>query len=743
MKLLLLGEYQADDGYLTVFQRLPALFGHKVVQLNSRQVNTATVAAACRKAGIEGILISQTAFLQVALEDQEDYIPPPGNKKPTLDFYAGSWLDVEGIPAVVLNPLERLMSISYEKFVVDRYISKLTKPDRWYPVTEFKWTTITEEENWDDLEHRFNEADLIGIDIETPGDELRSISCISYTLYFHKTKSTASYCLGFESLWQWALMRRLNATDPPKVFQNGLYDNSYFARWGAPVHNWLYDTLLFSHSWLAELPKTLDFMSTFYLRKVRNWKNDGKTGSFRDLCQYCCYDSWATVNSLLAMVAEAPAWAFNNYLEEFPLVFPAINAGLEGIPIDVTKFKEVGKIKEQEAEAIRERLSSLLGVADFNPNSPVQVKKLFQVLGLNLDSTDKAAMLKAKAAHPLADFLLSMVTEYREATKLVSNYFQEGKLWNGRLFYTFNPGGTDSGRLACVASAFWCGFQIQNIPRGDILKQCFLAEDGWYWAEPDKAQSEARCVGYLSGDENLIALVESEKDYHSWNAQAFFGIPYEKIYAQELKKVLDRIIRDLAKRTNHGANYNMGGRVMLDTMGPKMVVKAKKVLKLPAHYTLVQVCDYLLSRYEAAYPDVKGTWYQHVINTIEMTKKLISPLGWTRQFFGNPKRSKPALNSAVAHAPQNLSVSIINREWKAIWRATLYGELKNRVRIKAQIHDSLPFIYRDRAAALRVQEMMNTAVPVTDPRGKTRILRIPTDMSLGPPEGATRWSEIK
>ena len=44
-----------------------------------------------------------------------------------------------------------------------------------------------------------------------------------------------------------------------------------------------------------------------------------------------------------------------------------------------------------------------------------------------------------------------------------------------------------------------------------------------------------------------------------------------------------------------------------------------------------------------------------------MTKKLVSPLGWTRYFFNDPRASKPALNSAVAHSPQNLSVSIINK----------------------------------------------------------------------------------
>src|SRR5205814_240994 len=128
---------------------------------------------------------------------------------------------------------------------------------------------------------------------------------------------------------------------------------------------------------------------------------------------------------------------------------------------------------------------------------------------------------------------------------------------------------------------------------GDSVKQCAIADPGWLLAEIDKAQSEARCVGYLSGETKLISLVESDKDYHSWNASAFFGIPYSAIYDQEKKKVLDKVLRDLSKRTNHGANYNMGAGVMLDTMGPKFVSRAKTLLKLQPYMRLKDVCQHL------------------------------------------------------------------------------------------------------------------------------------------------------
>lgn len=753
MRLLLITD-GAGDSYLPNFERLSSLFGHKVLKLSTPQNNTANVQAACIKAKIDGILLNDPHFLNRALHDLPDFIAPPNNKRLTLDDYAGSYFLLrQSLPVVVLNPLDRLVTVPHERFVVDRYVSKLTKPGNWWKQTPFNWKMITES-NLEEAINRVQQSRLLSVDIETPGDELRSISCVSYTAYFPETRSTESYCIGFDELWQWEAIKRINDTPVAKIFQNGMYDNAYFMRWNAPVRNWLHDTQHLFHSWLSELPKRLDFISSFALREVRFWKNDGKTGRFDDLCRYCCMDSWVTLNAYLALLAECPSWATTNYLQEFPLVFPGLTAGLEGMDIDFPRFKEVAEKKEKEVEAIRGRISKILGLEfeyknkkkpGFNPNSPKQVGNLFSLLGVGyLGSTDKANMLKAKYAHPLNEFLLTLVTDYRQASKLHSNYFQGGKLWDGRLYYTFNPAGTDVGRLACNESSFWCGFQIQNIPRGDILKQCMVAPPGWYIGEADKSQSEARCVGYLAGDKNLIDLVEGPHDYHAWNAQQFFGIAYEKIYDEANHKTLDTEIRDLSKRTNHGANYNMGERVMLDTMGPKKVAVAKRVLNLPPSWSLLKVCAYLLQRYAETYPSVKGSLYEHIINTIEMTKQLVSPLGWVRVFFGNPRKHKPSLNAAVAHAPSNLSVSIVNKEWYAIWRRSIYGDFRGHVRIKAQIHDSLLFLHKGLQYAQAVHEMMQTSVAVKGADGVTRNMKIPTDLSTG--KGgklATRWSELK
>lgn len=186
----------------------------------------------------------------------------------------------------------------------------------------------------------------------------------------------------------------------------------------------------------------------------------------------------------------------------------------------------------------------------------------------------------------------------------------------------------------------------------------------------------------------------------------------------------------------------MGAGVLLETMGPKSVAEARLLLKLPASWTLLQVCQHLLNTYEKTYPEVKRDWYDDIKRTIKLTKKLVSPLGWTRYFFSDPATNKPALNAAVAHGPQNLSVSIINPAFYRIWKDSVYGDLRDRVRLKAQIHDSIFFAYRGAEVPEIVRERMKNPVQIKDIKGVTRTMLIPPDMSIGS-GNAKFWADLK
>lgn len=707
--------------------------------------------------GIAGIVCTNQEFLVRLLHQQPDFTPPNNRRGITLDDYQGSLLRTprDKIPVVILNPLENLATVPWATPAAKRFISKLTRPQDFFPQMPFKWEVGTPTSLPEIFERWKKRARLISIDIETAvGDPDRRINCVGYAAWFPDTRDCECVVIPFTDLFFHAWVQQFNNLPQPKVFQNGLYDNLYFARWNATVHNWLHDTQHLFHSMFSEYPKRLDFVTAYALRDIRYWKDDGKSGDLLDYYRYNARDCWATLNAYLALIELAESYAVKNYLKEFPLVFPCLHVEMEGLRWDSARAKEVSEKMAAEVLVEERDFCKMIAAPNFNLNSPKQVKDLFKVLGVgHLPTTGAADMLKAQAAHPLNNRILGDLVAIKKKKKLLSYYFAEGKIWNDRLFYKSNPAGTDTGRLASTESSFWCGLQIQNFLRGETVKQCVTADSGWLLCEIDKAQSEARCVGYLAGETALIELVEGPHDYHSWNAASFFGVPYESIYDEVAKKQLNPALRDLAKRTNHGANYNMGANVMLATMGPKKVSQAKKVLGLPSSMSLKDVCAYMLRVYEKTYPRVKGLWYDSIIKEVALTGRLVSPRGRTRIFFGKPSRqNKPLLNAAVAHPPQDLSVDIINEEFYNVWRASVYDgyykngsyiscSLRGVVRTKAQIHDSIFFQYRaDRPDAPGiVAKIMDTKVAVTGADGVTRTMYIPSDIS----KGGERWSELK
>lgn len=753
--LLHLGTSADTDENGTLGRKLAGLTAGMQVAWKQRLTTPDTLAeidAQCQRAGISGIVCSNPGYLERLLYAQSDFIPPSSKRGITLDDYQGSLLRTPaGIPVVVINPLENLLTVPYATPAAKRFISKLAGSHNWFQQTRFEWSLGTAD-TLPALFEKAGRATLCSIDIETPDPCTpdRTINCVGFCFYYADTHTTECVVIPVKDEFHLAWIRKFCNLPCPKVMQNGLYDSLYLLRWRCPVHNWLHDTQHLFHSWYSEFPKRLDFISAFALREIRYWKDDGKSGNLEDYYRYNAKDCWATLNSYLALLAECPDFALRNYVKEFPLVFPAITCELEGIAVDEERFVKVKAEIEQEVNKQEADFQTMIAAPGFNVRSPPQVKNLFKVLGVgHLPDTSKPSMLKAQASSTFNNRILTEVTEIRENKKLLSTYLVPEKFWHGRVYYKLNPAGTDTGRLASAESSFWCGLQIQNMPRGKQIKQFLISDPGWLLCEIDKAQSEARCVGYLSGETALINLVESAHDYHSWNASAFFGVPYESIYDEPNKKTLNKDLRDLSKRTNHGANYNMGPGVMLDTMGPKNVAKAKLMLRLKG--SLKDVCKFLLEKYEATYPKVKGIWYDSIVREITETGKLVSPLGWTRVFFGNNFSNKRNLNAAVAHPAQNLSVDIINIEFYDVWRCSIYGayyrksqgeiqyDLRGLVRLKAQIHDSIFFQYKGENTPKLVEALMQTRVPIRGADGVTREMLIPSDISAG----KSRWSELK
>ena len=692
------------------------------------------ISSYCKAREITGVITTSPVLL-------DKLLPLRDNKKaPSIDNYAGSIFQKSDLEILVINPLEQLISVPYGKFLTSRYITKLTSQAKWVTPPEFNWCVLTSK-NVQDEYNKSLSASLCAVDIETFKLNL-AIRCIGFThlTLVAGTYTSRSVVLPMDNDWclEWA--QKFLALPSAKILQNGKYDINYLMRYGLIMENYVWDTATLMHSWYAELPKDLASLSAFFVRDSMYWKDLAETNDLEQYYLYNAKDTHQTALVLLAWIKEAPAWAVANYKMEFPLLFPCILSELTGIKRDMPTLTRVRNEYVTKIEAANKRLSLEIGVPNFNTNSPKQKKALLTVLGCaDLDATDEKNLAKARLRHPLNSRILSQVSTIQKMRKLESTYLCEGKELNGRILYSLNPHGTDSGRLASKEHHFWCGLQVQNIPRGKEVKQTLVADDGFYFAESDLEQAESRDTAYITGDRNLIAAVSSGKDFHATNASSFFGIPYENIYDDSTKETLDKPLRDLAKRVNHGASYNMGWSVLIDTMGEDKIAEARRLLKLPSRWTLREVAEHLLSVFAKTYPAVRNDYQLWVKHQVALHSKFTGATGWTRYCFSDPSKSKPALNSYIAHNPQSLNAMVLNKAFMRVFYEIALREPKD-FKLLGQIHDSIPFQYRigREDLAWKVKELMEIPVKITDIAGIERTFTVPAALKLG----GKKWSDL-
>jgi DNA polymerase I-like protein with 3'-5' exonuclease and polymerase domains len=677
-------------------------------------------------------------------------------KSRVLQDYMGSFFTQRGKTFLILPPLAWQHTVNYGAFLIKRYLTKLSAPDDWPTYSPFKYRVVDEVDAAESADTYFNKygksATAVAVDIETLSDYDESadkwtpvITCLSIC----DIDTLETICIPLRSEQQYLLAKRILEAPIPKIFQNGKYDISYLLLWRIETAKYYFDTMNLAHAIYSELPKRLSFIASFYLREVTFWKDENTMLDQQAHYRYNAKDAYNTACVFLAQLRNLPDYAYKNYLRQFPKEHVCLYMGFNGLPLDTVALKDARATTVSEVEKLGEELEAFT-YKGFNPNSPKQVLDVINAMLGWLKkplakSTDDAVLRELSVTHPLLAVFIDKLVKYRERSKYFSTYLNAKPLCN-KIFYTISTCGTDTGRLSSAASSFsYCvrikrngegewenfGTQIQNLP--PEYRKVIRAPEGWKFAEVDYAQSESRCTAYLAQDTTLIQTVESSPDFHSTNASLFFGIPFEQLYDVKEKKKLNKELRDLAKRVNHGANYNMGAGVLLQTMGLQHVRKAQELLKLPKDWGPLAVCEYLLKCFDTTYPRIRKGYYNEVTKEILETKKLVSPLGWTRYCFGDPLK-KLNLNAYVAHGPQNLSVQILNEGM-----AKVYAQLVDKTfRLLAQIHDSLLIMYKDTPENIeklhKVVEFVT--IPVTI-HGRTMV--IPPELSYG----KDVWGDLK
>lgn len=689
------------------------------------------------------------------------------------------------IPVVVLQSPEQLTYSNKAKFVWEHMISKLYDKERWLTAPKMEWTLV-DDDNSVELVRKFSEPSCIlqGVDVETKLLEIDPsiankdtykgiptagmwylghartgagakakrlaylapiLTCVGYTGIFRNAKTgvltSHTIVIPITSTRMIGVMKRMNKTKAPKVMHNGRYDAMYFLRYGAPLHNWVYDTYGLMHCWYSELPRALFNVTAFTLRNHVYWKDE--SGS--NLYEYNAKDCHATAWACLRMLQTMPDWAWDNYQGIFKQVFPCITCAVEGFKEDPVESKILWQ-KYQASIKEDQTWWDTVVTKHFNTNSPPQVKQLFQsILATGVKKCDKPTLKNIVHKHPMWRLFVDKLIATRESKKADSTYMNI-TLFADRVLYELDPFGTETGRYASKASSYWCGTQAQNMP--DYTKSKFIADIGYELNAIDNAQSESRTTAYTTNDSKLIEAVEKARDFHVRNASLFFGISEDRLF--ELKELADPLFKKyrnkIGKKLNHGANYNMEANMMIIQMTVEGIIEAKHTLNLPGRWTLVEVAQYLLDCFDKAYPSIRsreeGGYHKQIIDEVAETGKLVTPDGWTRiTFHTDPENNKKDMNVLVAFKPQSWSVRIINRAFFDAWLQ--YQIVEGKMRMKAQIHDELMWQNKPedseylKAGVSKLMARPNEFLcPVTK---ETKTMIIPND----PCPSGTRWSDLE
>lgn len=187
------------------------------------------------------------------------------------------------------------------------------------------------------------------------------------------------------------------------------------------------------------------------------------------------------------------------------------------------------------------RFSPLLNT--FNLKSPKQLKWMLEaVTGKKLTSTNRETIDQLIEEYPDIPFLTA-IGDLRKYNKYMDTYvigLIDVMNADGRVHCTFNLHGTETGRLSCSEP------NMQNIPRMKLIKNLFVAPEGYKLVQFDYSQAELRVLAWLSQDEYLRDSYRDGKDLHDAMALKIFGEGFTKEQ------------RVQAKTVNFGVPYGRG-----------------------------------------------------------------------------------------------------------------------------------------------------------------------------------------
>jgi len=508
----------------------------------------------------------------------------------------------------------------------------------------------------------------VTFDIETDrGDQ---ITCIGFA-YSKQDSVCIPICYSGNSWWtpeeELAIVQKIRelflVPTVNFIAQNAQFDMTYLRdKWGVKVVNLWMDTMIAFHCIYPELRKGLDFLCSIYT--LRPYYKDSGHGGPDKLWKYNCLDTVATWECAMEIEKELKEFRTHDFYREYshPLIKPLMEMQRRGVRIDMKKRAEIDATLTKNIEEMQTKLIAVVG-HDLNPNSHKQMKEfLYTELNLPVQRNRATNNITANAeaveklAKKFPNPVFELILDIRKARKLLSTYIQAPIESDGRIRCSYVITGTITGRLSSRESIYGFGTNLQNIPRGNLVRGIFIPNEGKMFVNADLSQAEARVVAYIAGESRLQALFSNPNgDVHIRNAALIFGKRVEEVTGAE---------RQLGKTLVHAANYGIGARTFGAHIGKSQ-----------------NEAQQLLNQYHAMYPCIK-LWHRQVEEQLRKTRTLRTPLGRARTFFN--RWSPQLIKEAVAYVPQATVSDLLNHSLVRAWNA-----LPQDWEILMQVHDSV------------------------------------------------------
>jgi len=381
-----------------------------------------------------------------------------------------------------------------------------------------------------------------------------------------------------------------------KIAQNGKFDTKFLhSNFGMrvcsqvdPVQSLYFDTMLAHHLIDENSRHKLEILAEKYV--------DSNAARFEDeLLKHCPKGKkdkmWLVPLDVLSVYACADAdytfqlfEKFDSILESqgladlfyeiiMPLAHILVVMEVGGIRLDTDYMTSTSKKLQDKMKQIETGIYKEVG-REFNLGSPKQLQEvLYETLrlptvGLKRTktgfSTDMNTLNILKDKSPVAKSLV----RWRKYKKLDGTYYQGilKKAVDSFIHATFNiasdtgKGGTVSGRLSSANP------NMQNQPRGPLVKRGYIAQDGYTLITSDFNQLELVVIAHLSQDPEMCRIYREGGDIHSETTIEIFDLSTS---IKEVKKNHPEE-RNLGKTVNFALAYGQETFTLSNMLGVSM-----------------------------------------------------------------------------------------------------------------------------------------------------------------------------